>query len=55
MAPRCGECNPAQADNHLLDDMVWPDAQPIATDLRRQMPIAQMPGDADELVSIRQR
>jgi hypothetical protein len=42
----------AQPDDHRLDDMVGPDAQPILTHLRRQMPIAQMPGDAYELMPI---
>ncbi len=34
---------------HRLDDMIAADAQPVAEQFRRQMAIAEMPGDADEM------
>jgi hypothetical protein len=35
--------------HHLLDDMVAADAQRLGGDLRRQMTVAEMPGDAHEM------
>ena len=41
-----------EAANHILNDMISPDAQTFADDLRRQMPIAEMPGDPDQMIRI---
>ncbi|OAF12228.1 hypothetical protein AYJ54_06995 [Bradyrhizobium centrolobii] len=38
--------------HHRFDDMVAADAQALGHDLRRQMAVAEMPGDADEVVRI---
>ena len=35
----------AQPFHHVLDDVIAADAQVAARDLRRQMPVAEMPGD----------
>lgn len=42
----------AEAFHHGLDDVVAADAQSFGHDLRRQMAIAEMPGDADEVMRI---
>ena len=42
----------AEPLHHRLDDMVAADAQALGHDLRRQMAIAEMPADADEVVRI---
>lgn len=42
----------AKATHHLLDDMIAPDAKALADDLRRQMAIAEMPGDAHQMMRI---
>jgi hypothetical protein len=42
----------AQSLHHGFDDMIAPDPQAFANDLRRQMAIAEMPGDPDEMVRI---
>lgn len=34
---------------HVLDDVIVANAQPIAEELSRQMPVAEMPGDAHEI------
>lgn len=34
---------------HVFDDMIVADAQPVAEKLSRQMPVAEMPGDANEV------
>ena len=39
----------AEPSQHVLDDMVVADAQPVAEELGRQVPVAQMPGNADEI------
>ena len=39
----------AEPRHHLGDDMVGADAQPLAGDLQRQMPVAEMPGDAQQI------
>ena len=41
-----------EALHHGLDDMVAADAQALGHDLRRQMTIAEMPADANEVVRI---
>lgn len=38
----------AEADDHLGYDVVFADAQPISRDLQRQMPVPEMPGDAQQ-------
>ena len=42
----------AEALQHVLDDMIAADAQLRAGDLRGQMPVADMPGDADHVLRI---
>ncbi|MHC2382472.1 hypothetical protein ACVIHA_006870 [Bradyrhizobium liaoningense] len=42
----------AEALHHGLDDVVAADAQGLGHDLRRQMAIAEMPADPDEMVRI---
>jgi hypothetical protein len=42
----------AQSLHHGFDDMIAPDPQAFAGDLRRQMAIAEMPGDPDQMVRI---
>jgi hypothetical protein len=39
----------AQAFHHFLDDVVAPDPQALAHDLRRQMAIAEMPSEANQM------
>src|SRR3979411_912952 len=42
----------AQPLHHRLDDMIAPDAQAFACDLRRQMAVAEMPGDPHQMLRI---
>ena len=42
----------AQSFHHRLDDMIPADAQALRHDLGRQMAVAEMPGDADEMQGI---
>jgi hypothetical protein len=42
----------AQPPHHFLDDMIAPDAQATSGDLRRQVAIAQMPGQADQMLRV---
>jgi hypothetical protein len=42
----------AQASDHRLDDVIAPDAQSLRHDLRRQMPVAEMPGDATQMLRV---
>ena len=42
----------AEAAHHLLDDMIAADTQAFADDLRRQMPVAEMPGDTHKVMWI---
>ena len=42
----------AQSLHHGFDDMIAPDPQALAGDLGRQMAIAEMPGDPDQMVRI---
>ena len=46
---RCLDLDNARAQplHHRLDDVIPADAQPLAHDLRRQMAVAEMPGDPD--------
>jgi hypothetical protein len=44
-----------EPDQHGLDDMIAADAQAIAEQLRRQMAVAKMPGDTDEMGLILRR
>jgi len=39
----------AQPFHHVLDDVIATDAQAAARDLRRQMPVAEMPGDPHQM------
>jgi hypothetical protein len=41
-----------QSPDHRLDDMVAPDAQAARGDLGRQMAVAEMPGDPDQMLRI---
>jgi hypothetical protein len=36
-----------EALQHVFDDVVGPDSQNLMSNVRRQMPISQMPGDSD--------
>ena len=42
----------AKASQHALDDMIRSDTQDAVSDLRRQVPVTEMPGDAQELARI---
>jgi len=42
----------SEAVEHVLDDVVGPDAKNPIPDFSRQMPISQMPGKAHELIRI---
>ena len=42
----------SETTKHVLDDMVRPDAKDLVPDLRRQMPVSQMPGEAHELLGV---
>ncbi len=42
----------AKAAHHILDDMIAANAEALADDLGRQMPVAEMPGDPHEMVWI---
>jgi hypothetical protein len=42
----------AQPLHHRLDDMVTPDTQASRRDLRRQMAVAEMPGDPNQMLRI---
>ncbi len=44
-----GDHRGAKPLQHVFDDMIVADAQPVAEKLSRQMPITEMPGDTDEL------
>src|SRR4051812_34166907 len=43
---------PAKALHHRLDDVVAADAQRLWRDLRRQMAVAEMPADPDQMLRI---
>lgn len=42
----------AELDQHVLDDMVAADTQAIAQQFGRQMPVAQMPGEAQQMGAV---
>ena len=42
----------AETPDHRLDHVIAPDAQALGHDLGRQMAIAEMPGDADQMLRI---
>ena len=42
----------AESANHVLDHMIAPDAQALADNLRRQMAVAEMPGDPHQMIRI---
>jgi hypothetical protein len=42
----------AQSRDHRLDDVIPADAQALGHDLRRQMAVAEMPGDANQMQGI---
>jgi len=42
----------AEAAHHVFDHMIAADAKTLADDLRRQMPVAEVPGDPHEMVRI---
>jgi hypothetical protein len=41
-----------QPFHHRLDDVIAPDTQALRHDLRRQMAVAEMPGDPDQVVRV---
>ena len=41
-----------QSAHHILDDMIAADSKPLAGDLRRQMAVAEMPGDPHHMLRI---
>ncbi len=41
-----------QTAHHRFDDVVAPDSQATACDLRRQVTVAKMPGDANQMLRI---
>jgi hypothetical protein len=43
----------AQSPHHRFDDVIAPDPQPLTDDLGRQMAVAEMPGDPDQMMRIR--
>ena len=42
----------AEPLHHRLDDMIAPDAQAFRHDLGRQMAVAEMPGDPDQMMRV---
>jgi hypothetical protein len=42
----------AETLHHRFDDVVAADAQPLRHDLRRQMAVAEVPGDPDQMMRI---
>src|SRR5713101_3022371 len=42
----------AEPLHHRLDDVIAPDPQTLGHDLRRQMAVAEMPGDANQMVRV---
>jgi hypothetical protein len=42
----------AQASDHRFDNVIAPDAQALRHDLRRQMPVAEMPGNANQMMRV---
>ena len=42
----------AKAEQHLLDHMIGPDTKNLVFNLRRQMPVSQVPGNARKLIGI---
>ena len=42
----------AEPLHHRLDDVIAPDPQALGHDLRRQMAVAEMPGDPDQMQRI---
>jgi len=51
---RCFDLNHPRAEplHHVFDDVIAPDPQSFARDLRRQMPVAEMPGDANQMLRV---
>jgi hypothetical protein len=42
----------AEPLHHRLDDVIAPDPQALGHDLRRQMAVAEMPGDPNQMVRV---
>ena len=42
----------AQAPHHILDHVITADDEPVAIEHGRQMPVAEMPGNADEVTQV---
>jgi hypothetical protein len=42
----------AEPAHHVFDHMIAPDTQALRRDLRRQMPVAEVPGDAHQMMRI---
>ena len=47
-----GDDTRAKTAHHILDHMIAADAQTLADDLRRQMAVAEMPGDPHQMMGI---
>ena len=43
----------AKPAQHVFDDVIAPDAQPLARDLHVDMPIADMPSEPCQIVAVR--
>src|SRR4051812_8334482 len=41
-----------KSSHHRLNDVITPDAQALRRDLRRQMAVAEMPGDPNQMMRI---
>lgn len=42
----------AELDEHVLDDVITADAQPVAEQFGRQVPVAEMPGEAQQMRAV---
>jgi len=42
----------SEAEEHILDHVVWPNAKNLVSNFSRQMPISQMPRKAGQLIGI---
>jgi len=42
----------SEAMEHVLNDMIGPNAKSIVANFSRQMPVSQMPGKAHELIGV---
>ena len=49
--PRLHELR-SEAKKHMLDHMVWPNAENLVSDFSRQMSISQMPGETQKPIGV---